>query len=40
MEKGHEFGIWDFRSLYRSGSLTTAARGLRIYKLDLVGTGS
>jgi len=27
MEKGHEFGVWDVRSLYRSGSLTTAARG-------------
>jgi hypothetical protein len=40
MEKGYEFGIWDVRSLYRSGSLTTAARGLRVYKIDLVGTGS
>jgi len=40
MEKGHEFGIWDVRSLYRPGSLTTGARGLQIYKLDLFGTGS
>jgi hypothetical protein len=28
---------WNVRSLYRSGSLTTAARELAIYKLDLVG---
>jgi len=40
MEKRHELGIWDVRSLYRSGSLTTGDRGLQIYKLDLVGTGS
>jgi hypothetical protein len=33
------FGIWNLRvrSLYRSGSLTTAARELARYKLDLVG---
>ena len=28
---------WTVRSLYRSGSLTTAARELARYKLDLVG---
>ena len=33
------FGIWNVRSLYRSGSLTTAARELAGYKLDLVGVG-
>jgi hypothetical protein len=31
------FGIWNVRSLYRSGSLTTVARELAKYKLDLVG---
>jgi hypothetical protein len=31
------FGTWNVRSLYRSGSLTAAARGLSRYKLDLVG---
>jgi len=31
------FGTWNFRSLYRSGSLTAAARELARYKLDLVG---
>jgi hypothetical protein len=30
-------GIWKVRSLYRSGSLTTVARELARYKLDLVG---
>ena len=30
------FGKWHFRSLYRAGSLTTAARELTKYKLDLV----
>jgi hypothetical protein len=30
-------GTWNGRSLYRSGSLMTAARDLIIYKLDLVG---
>ena len=34
-EKGHE--IWNVRSLYRVGSLTTAARELARYKLDLAG---
>ena len=28
MEKGHEFGTWNVRSLYKSGSLTAAARDL------------
>jgi hypothetical protein len=31
------FGIWKVRSLYRSGSLTAAARELARYKLDSVG---
>jgi len=31
------FGTWNVRSLYRSGSLTTVARELARYKLDLVG---
>jgi hypothetical protein len=31
------FGPWTLRSLYRSGSLTAAARELARYKLDLVG---
>ena len=31
------FGTWNVRSLYRAGSLTTAARELPRYKLDLVG---
>jgi exonuclease III len=30
------FGIWNFRSLYRSGSLKTVAKELGKYKLDLV----
>jgi len=30
------FGTWNVRSLYRSGSLTTAARELAWYKLDFV----
>ena len=30
------FGTWTVRSLYRSGYLTTAARELARYKLDLV----
>jgi hypothetical protein len=30
------FGIWNVRNLYRSDSLTTAARKLARYKLDLV----
>jgi hypothetical protein len=31
------FGTWNVRSLYRVGSLTTAARELARRKLDLVG---
>jgi hypothetical protein len=30
-------GIWNVRSLYRSGSLKTVARELGEYELDLVG---
>jgi exonuclease III len=30
-------GTWNVRSLHRAGSLTTAARELAKYKLDLVG---
>jgi len=29
--------MWNVRSLYRAGSLTTVARELARYKLDLVG---
>jgi exonuclease III len=31
------YGTWNVRSLYRSVSLTTVARELARYKLDLVG---
>ena len=31
------FGTWIVRSLYRSGSLTAAAREVARYKLDVVG---
>jgi exonuclease III len=31
------FGTWNVRSMYKSGSLTTVARELAKYKLDLVG---
>ena len=31
------FSAWNVRSLYRSGSLTTAVTELARYKLDLVG---
>jgi hypothetical protein len=31
------FGPWNVRSLYRIGSLTTAARELGKYRLDLMG---
>jgi len=37
MEKGHEFGTWNVRSLYKSGSLAVAARESARCKLDLVG---
>jgi len=30
------FGTWNFRSLYRAGSLETAPSELAKYKLDLV----
>jgi len=36
MEMGHGFSTWNVRSLYRSGSLTAAARKLVRYKFDLV----
>jgi hypothetical protein len=36
MKKDMRFGTWNFRSLYRSGSLTAIARELSRYKLDLV----
>jgi hypothetical protein len=32
------FGTWNFRSLYRIGSLKRVAREFGKYKLDLVGT--
>jgi hypothetical protein len=31
------FGLWNVRSLYRAGSLTTVSRELSKYKLDLAG---
>jgi hypothetical protein len=31
------FNTWNVRSLHRAGSLTSAARELARYKLDLVG---
>ena len=31
------FGLWNVRNLYMAGSLTTAARELARYRLDLVG---
>jgi hypothetical protein len=31
------FGIWNFRSLFRAGSLIAATRELAIYTLHLVG---
>jgi len=31
------FSTWNVRSLYRTGSLTAAARELARYKLDLAG---
>jgi hypothetical protein len=36
-EKGTRFGTWNVRRLYRSGSLTSAARELARYKFDLLG---
>jgi hypothetical protein len=32
-----QFGTWNVRSLYGSGSLTAATRELATYKLELVG---
>jgi len=37
MEKRHEIGTWNVRGLYKSDSLTIAARELARYKLDLLG---
>jgi hypothetical protein len=34
---GMRFGMWNVRSLYRAGSLMTAAKEISKYKLDLVG---
>ena len=34
---GMRLDTWNVRSLYRSGSLTTVARYLANYKLDLLG---
>jgi hypothetical protein len=31
------FGLWNVKSLYRTGSLLTVSRELARYKLDLVG---
>jgi hypothetical protein len=31
------FGVWNVRGMCRSGSITTVARELTRYKLDLVG---
>jgi hypothetical protein len=36
MEREMKLGTWHVRSLYRTGSLTTVARGLARYKLVLV----
>ena len=37
MEKEHEIGTWNVKSLYRSESLTSITTELARYKLDLVG---
>ena len=37
IQKVMKLGTWNVRSLYRAGSLKAAARGLRRYKLDVVG---
>jgi len=37
MEKGTALAIRNVKSLYKSGSMTSAARELARYKLDLVG---
>ena len=36
-QRGMKIGSWNFRSLYRAGSLKAAARELVRYKLDVVG---
>ena len=36
-KRKRRFGTWNVRNLYRSGSLTTAARELARHKLNLVG---
>jgi len=36
-KRGMRFGTWKVSILYRIGSLTSAARELARYKLDLVG---
>jgi hypothetical protein len=36
-EMDMRFGTWNVRSLYRTGSLMTAAKEISKYKLDLVG---
>ena len=36
-KRNMRFGTWNVRSLYRPGSITTAAKELSSYKLDLVG---
>jgi hypothetical protein len=35
-ERDRRFGTWNVRCLYKSGSLTTVARELARYKLNLV----
>jgi len=37
IQRGMKLGTWNFRSLYRAGSLKAAARELGRYKLDVVG---
>jgi hypothetical protein len=36
MKRGHEMNMWNSRSLYRPGSLSTVARELARYKAYLV----
>jgi hypothetical protein len=36
-KRDRRFGTWNVRNLYRVGSLTSAARELARYKLDIVG---
>jgi len=36
-QRGMKIGTWNVRSLFRAGSLKTAARELVRYKLDIVG---